>query len=61
MKEEAIDIRDELLKTAGYAFTNKFIPFGNDPITGDEAIKIGLDIVDLVEHFDREFCYKKKK
>lgn len=61
MKDEPVDIRDVLLKMAGKAFIDKTVTFDGDPCayTGEAAVKVGLDIVDLVERFDREFSYKK--
>jgi len=63
MEKEPVDIREVLLKVAGKAFIDKTVMFDGDPhaYVGEDAVKVGLDIVDLVERFDREFSYKKIK
>lgn len=63
MQNDSIDIRELLLQVAGNAFINKTVAFDGDPYAyvGDDAVKIGLDLVDLVECLDREFAYKKQR
>ena len=60
MEKSRIDIREELLKIAGTAFLNRKVSYGNYEYVGEDAVKVGMALIDIVEYFDREFIYNKK-
>lgn len=62
MAEETHDIRDILLKAAGQAFLYKHLSVDDgEDYFGEEAVEKGFDLIAMVQHFDREFAYKKEK
>jgi len=59
--KKVIDLREILLDAVGDCFKYRKITFDGESYYGEDAIRKGFDLVALIEHFDREFSYKKEK